>query len=117
METLLNVSKGLFSLAQTRVFISLHIIKTHSGSYLTFSYDCFLLFASVGTPEKITSTVCNVILRKTNVKYEMFTKIFCFKLNHFFIMIQLNYVLKILRSNGEVFTFKRFLFLLTTQLP
>jgi len=68
METLLIGSKGLFSLAQTHVGIFLYIIMTHSGSYLAFSYVCFLLFASVGTPEKITNTVCNIIFEKNKCK-------------------------------------------------
>lgn len=67
METLLSGSKGLFSLLHTHVCIFLYIIMTHLGSDLTVSYVCFLLFASVGTPEKI-STVCNIIFEKNKCK-------------------------------------------------
>lgn len=68
METLFIGSKGLFILAQTHVCIFLYIIITHSGSQLTFSYVCFLLFVSVGTPHKITSTVGNITFEKNRCK-------------------------------------------------
>jgi hypothetical protein len=106
METLLSGSKDLFILAQIHACISLYLIFTHSGSYLTFLHVCFLLFVSVGTPEKITSTVWNTIIEKNKCKkWDIYRDILCLSSSRFLVTIQLNSILKTWHSNGEEIPF------------